>query len=73
MIFYSRVFSLSGIFFSLSEIAIVSHCQDGGHAESGDQPRSQSGSHILKVQYAHWDSGMDCCGAGKRPWDEKDS
>jgi len=25
-----------------------------------EQPRSQSGPHFLKVQYAHWDSELDC-------------
>jgi len=41
-----------------------------------EQPRSQSGSHFLKVQYAHWDSELDCGGGGKmakHPWDDKEA
>jgi len=30
-----------------------------------EQPRSQSGSNFLKVQYAYWDSELDCKWRGK--------
>jgi len=39
-----------------------------------DQLRSQFGSHFPKVQYAYWDSELDCGGAGmtsKHPLDER--
>jgi len=33
-------------------------------------------SHFLKVQYAHWDTELDCGGTeknAKHPWDEKET
>jgi len=55
-----------------------SHSQDAGQlpAASADQPRSRSGSHFLKVQNDHWNSELDCGGAGmmaKHPCDEKEA
>jgi len=47
-------------FTSISLAAKASITMLGGILQHQEEPRSESGSHFLKVLYAYWDAELDC-------------